>query len=293
MLSGNRIAFRMRRGSAQRRRRVFLDAACYILLGAGSVFALLPLVWGLSTSLKPESMVLSADPQWIPSTVTLENFRLALFESEIPRALLNSVIVTITAVVLTIAVAIPAGYAAARYRFRGRSTLLFYVLATSMIPGIAVLLPLYVIAVGLGLTNNLLTMIVIYAAWQVPTVTWIVKGFFEAVPKEIEDAARVDGCSSIRILLQIMVPIIQPGLAAAAVIAFVYIWNDFLIGATFATETHLRLINVSLYQYLSQYGIVWGQLMAAVMVTLLPVALFFALLEPRFIEGLSRGAIKG
>jgi ABC-type glycerol-3-phosphate transport system permease component len=136
-------------------------------------------------------------------------------------------------------------------------------------------------------------MIVIYAAWQVPSVVWIVKGFFETVPKEIEDAARVDGCTPVRILLQVMIPIIQPGLAAAAVIAFVYIWNDFLIAATFATATELRLINVSLYQYLSQYGIVWGQLMAALIVTLVPVVVMFVLLESRFIEGLARGATKG
>jgi ABC-type glycerol-3-phosphate transport system permease component len=162
-----------------------------------------------------------------------------------------------------------------------------------MIPGIAILVPLYFLAIHLGLHNTYTSMILIYSAWQAPTVVWITKGFFETIPTEIEDAARVDGCTSLRILWQIMLPIIQPGLAAAAMIAFVYIWNDFLIAATFVTDQNLRLINVGLYQFLSQYGIVWGQLMAAVMITLLPLVVMFVLLERRFIEGLTLGATKG
>lgn len=268
------------------------DILTYIILIIAALFAVLPLLWGVSTSLKPESLVLSATPKWIPPQVTLENYEL-VFESGIPRALRNSVLVSLTAVGLTLLVAVPAGYAAARYRFRARTPLLFYILATSMIPGIAVLVPLYVLAIRLGLHNTFIVVILIYAAWQAPSAVWITKGFFETVPTDIEDAARVDGCSSFRLLLQIMLPIVQPGLAAAAMIAFVYIWNDFLIATTFITDSNLRLINVGLYQYLSQYGIVWGQLMAAVILTLMPVVLMFVLLERRFIEGLTLGATKG
>jgi len=236
--------------------------------------------------------VISATPKWIPPRMTLENYEL-VFDSSVPRALLNSIIVSLTAVALTLFAAVPAGYGAARYRFKARNPLLFYILATSMIPGIAVLVPLYVIAIRLGLHNTFLVVILIYSAWQAPAAVWISKGFFETIPKDIEDAARVDGCSSLRLMLQIMLPIVQPGLAAAAMIAFVYIWNDFLIATTFITDSDLRLINVALYQYLSQYGIVWGQLMAAVILTLLPVVVMFVLLERRFIEGLTLGATKG
>lgn len=276
-------------------RRIRLVITATFVYGAlliAALFAVLPLLWGLSTSLKPESLVISATPKWIPPKVTLENYDL-VFRSGVPRALVNSIFVSLIAVGLTLLVAVPAGYATARYRFRGRNPLLFYVLATSMIPGIAVLVPLYVIAIRFGLHNTFAVVILIYSAWQAPAAVWISKGFFETVPAEIEDAARVDGCSSFRILLQIMLPIVQPGLAAAAMIAFVYIWNDFLIATAFITDSQLRLINVALYQYLSQYGIVWGQLMAAVMLTLLPVVAMFVLLERRFIEGLTLGATKG
>ena len=265
----------------------------YVFLSCASLFAIFPFLWALGTSLKPESLVLTSPPNWIPARITLENYYIVLFKSTIPRALLNSFFVTLSAVGLILIIATLAGYASARFHFKGKMIILFYILMTSMIPGIAVLLPLFYIASHLGLTNNFGTMIYIFAGVQTPISVWIMKGFFESIPIEIEEAARIDGCSSFRILYQIMLPIVQPGLAATAIIAFVTIWNDYLISATFITKPELRLANVNLYQYLSFYGIVWGQLMAAVVITLLPVVIAFVVLESRFIEGLSAGAIKG
>lgn len=269
------------------------DVITYIILSCASLFAIFPFLWALGTSLKPESLVLTSPPNWFPKNLTLGNYYLVLYKSSIPRALLNSLFVTLSAVGLILLIATLAGYASARFTFKGKNFILFYILMTSMIPVIAVLVPLYYIANHLGLNNNFGTMIYIFAGLQTPMAIWIMRGFFESIPIEIEDAARVDGCSSFRILYQIMLPIIQPGLAAIAIISFVNIWNDFLIAATFATKSELRLINVSLYQYLSQYGIMWGQLMAAVIVTLFPVVIMFVVLESRFIEGLSAGAVKG
>lgn len=210
-----------------------------------------------------------------------------------PRYFLNSLLVSFSAVGLTLVVAAHAGYAAARFRFRGKQSIIFVILMTSMIPGICVLVPLYVIAIQLGLHNTFTVMIAIYAAWQTPTVIWILKGFFETIPREIEEAAKIDGCSAIRTFYHLMIPVAQPGLAAAALIAFVYVWNDFLIASTFTTKEEMRLISVGLYNYMSQYGIVWGELTAAVMVALLPVVIMFAALQTRFIQGLAAGASKG
>lgn len=270
-----------------------LDVITYIILSCASLFAIFPILWALNTSLKPESLVLTYPPNWIPTKLTLENYYLVLFKSSIPRALFNSFFVTLSAVGVVLIVATLAGYSSARFSFKGKNLILFYILMTSMIPGIAVLVPLYYIASHLGLINKFGTLIYIFAGAQTPMAIWIIKGFFESIPKEIEDAAMLDGCSSFRILYQIMIPLVQPGIAAAGIIAFVFIWNDFIIAATFITKSELRLINVSLYQFLSQYGIIWGQLMAAVIVTLLPVVFMFVLLESRFIQGLSAGAVKG
>jgi multiple sugar transport system permease protein len=265
----------------------------YFVLILAGIFALFPIVWALSTSFKPESMVITSPPQWIPAKFTLENYEQVLFHSKIPLYLLNSIIVSLCSVVFTLVVAAHAGYAAARFHFKFRNSLLFFILMTGMIPGICVLVPLYFISMFLKIYNTFEVMILIYTAWQVPTIIWVLKGFFETIPRDIDDAALIDGCSPLRIFYQLMLPIAQPGLAASALLAFVYVWNDFLIAFTFTTKDNLRLVSVGLYNYLSQYGIVWGQLMAAVMLVLVPMIILFAILQTRFIQGLSAGASKG
>ncbi|PZG11165.1 carbohydrate ABC transporter permease [Micromonospora craterilacus] len=268
-------------------------AGIYLGLLAASGFAVLPLLWGLSTSLKPESTVLATPVRWIPEHLTLENYEAVLFHSQIPLNLLNSVIVSVVTVLVTLVIAVPAAYSAARYRFRGKAGLLFFILMTSMVPGIAVLVPLYYLAVKLGVYDTYVVMIVIYSAWQVPTIVWILRGFFESIPVEIEEAGRVDGMSAAGAFLRLVLPLAKPGLGAAAIITFVYVWNDYLIASTFVSDPDLRLISVGLYTYLTQYGTVWGQLTAAVMVTLLPMIIAFVLFERRLVAGLSAGASKG
>jgi multiple sugar transport system permease protein len=269
------------------------QAGIYVGLVAAAVFAIFPLLWGLSTSFKPEATVLTTPVRWIPKHFTFDNYTQVLFHSQIPLNLLNSVIVSVITVVVTLLIAVPAAYSAARYKFRGKSGLLFFILMTSMIPGIAVLVPLYYLAVKLGVYDTFFVMIVIYAAWQVPTIIWILRGFFESIPADIEEAGRVDGASAVGAFVRLILPLARPGLGAASIITFVYVWNDYLIASTFVSKPELRLISVGLYTYLTQYGTVWGQLTAAVMVTLLPMIIAFVLFERRLVAGLSAGASKG
>ncbi|MDQ7906050.1 carbohydrate ABC transporter permease [Phytohabitans sp. ZYX-F-186] len=269
------------------------QAGIYAGLVAGAVFAVFPLLWGLSTSFKPEATVLATPVRWIPEHFTFDNYHAVLFDSQIPRNLLNSVIVSIITVAVTLLIAVPAAYSAARYRFRGKGGLLFFILMTSMVPGIAVLVPLYYLAVKLSVYDTFFVMIVIYAAWQVPTIIWILRGFFESIPADIEEAGRVDGTTTFGAFVRLILPLAKPGIGAAAIITFVYVWNDYLIASTFVSDSDLRLISVGLYTYLTQYGTVWGQLTAAVMVTLLPMIIAFVLFERRLVAGLSAGASKG
>lgn len=264
----------------------------YVALVAASAFAILPLLWGFSTSFKSESATIS-DRGWLPSTPTLENYRLVLFESKIPLYLGNTLLVAGLTVTVTIIIAIFGAYAAARFKFRGKTTSLFLILMTSMIPGIAILVPLYFLAVRLGLYDTYGVMVVIYTAWQIPTVIWMLKGFFESIPDSIEEAGRVDGASSLRVMMQLIFPLAVPGVAASAVISFIYVWNDFLIASTMISTDDKRLVAVGLYNYLSQYGIVWGQLTAAVTVSIIPIIIVFILMERRIVAGLSAGATKG
>ncbi len=275
-----------------RRRRGKTNPFVYVALFAASIFAVLPILWGISTSFKTESATLS-DQGWIPQNFTLENYRLVLFESKIPVYLGNTLLVAGLTVLATILIGIFGAYAAARFRFRGKTTSLFLILMTSMIPGIAILVPLYFLAVNLGLYDTYGVMIIIYTAWQIPTVIWMLKGFFESIPDSIEEAGRVDGASHFRVMIQLVFPLAVPGIAAAAVISFVYVWNDFLIASTMISTDDKRLVAVGLYNYLSQYGIVWGQLTAAVVVSIIPIVIVFVLMERRIVAGLSAGATKG
>jgi multiple sugar transport system permease protein len=199
----------------------------------------------------------------------------------------------VVVVAVTLLIAAHAGYAAARFRFRARSVLLFMILMTSMIPGIAILVPMYLLAVQVGVYNTYFGLALVYTAWQVPTVVWVLKAYFEAIPREIDDAARIDGCSEYRVFWQIVLPLARPGLAAAGLLVFVYVWNDFLIASTLVTSTDLRMVSVGLYNYLSTYGILWGPLMAATIIALLPVVVLFAATQRQFVEGLAAGAVKG
>lgn len=280
------------RFKTRRRRGRRTSPITYVLLVLASAFAVLPILWGISTSFKSESATLS-DQGWIPADFTLENYRLVLFESQIPLYIGNTLLVAGLTVTATIIVAIFGAYAAARFRFRGKTTSLFLILMTSMIPGIAILVPLYFLAVNLGLYDTYAVMVIIYVAWQIPTVIWMLKGFFESIPDSIEEAGRVDGASHFRVMVQLIFPLAVPGIAAAAVISFVYVWNDFLIAATMISSDEKRLVSVGLYNYLSQYGIVWGQLTAAVVISIIPIVIVFVLMERRIVAGLSAGATKG
>jgi ABC-type glycerol-3-phosphate transport system permease component len=278
---------------AQRRRRgKKAHPLTYVALVAAAAFAVLPLLWGLSTSFKSESATIS-DSGWIPQAITFDNYRLVLFESKIPLYLGNTLLVAGLTVLTTIVIAIFGAYAAARIRFRGKTASMFLILMTSMIPGIAILVPLYFLAVQLGLYDSYGVMVIIYTAWQIPTVIWMLKGFFESIPDSIEEAGRVDGASHWRVMVQLIFPLAVPGIAAAAVISFIYVWNDFLIASTMISSDDKRLVAVGLYNYLSQYGVVWGQLTAAVVVTVIPIIAVFILMERRIVAGLSAGATKG
>ena len=267
--------------------------SAYAVLILFSAFALVPILWAFGTSLKPETQILQYPPNWLPSSYTWTHYYNVLFRSNFPTYFLNSMLVAAISIVVSLFIATHAAYAASRFRFKGMNLLLFLILMTSMIPGIAVLIPLYLTSVKVGIYDTFFVMILIYTAWRTPMLTWVLKGFFDAIPREIEEAAKVDGCSPWRAFYQLILPVSQPGLAAGALLSAVYVWNDFLVAFSFTTKDELRLLSVGLYNYITQYGINWGQLMAAVMISILPVVALFIGLQSKFVDGLSAGAVKG
>lgn len=290
MSAGGAIALRQgRRRSAAPR---LDDAVACGILAATALFCLFPIAWALITSLKTESSVVAYPPRWWPDPVSLESYRL-VFQSRMPRYYLNSALVAACTLALTLGLGSLGGYAAARLEFRGKRAVLFTLLATIMIPGIVVLVPLYLMANQVGLQDSYLGLVLVYSGWQVPTAVWLMRGFFEAIPKDLEEAALIDGCTPFQAFARVLLPLTRPGLAATAIVVFIWVWNEFIIALTLTASDEMRLVPVGLYLYVSSFGVEWGPLMAAVCVALLPVIFLFVLLQRQFIQGLTSGGIKG
>ena len=270
-----------------------LDAATYIVLIIAAVVALFPVLWGLFTALKTDGEVNSFPPTLLPSVFTGENFATVLFQSSFPRYLFNSILVTVICILVAIIVASHAAYAVTNFRIRFRNQIMFLILMTSMIPPVVMLVPLYMLSVNIRLYDTHFLLILIYTAWRIPVLTWILRGFFEKLPKEIIEAGTLDGCSKPMIFYRLILPISKPGIVAAALLSAVYVWNDFLVSSTFTSKDSLRMLSVGLYQYITQYGIQWGNLMAAVIISIIPMVILFVLLQRHFVEGMAAGAVKG
>ncbi len=269
-----------------------LDIFTYVVLIIAALISLFPVLWGLFTALKGPGEVNSFPPTLLPSQLTGENFA-AVFRSNFPHYLLNSIIVTAICIVVATFVAAHAAYAVTNFRIRFREQIMFFILMTSMIPPVVMLVPLYMVSVKIGIYDTHFLLILIYTAWRTPVLTWILRGFFEKLPKEIIEAGTLDGCSKPMIFYRLILPISKPGIVAAALLSAVYVWNDFLVSSTFTSKENLRMLSVGLYQYITQYGIQWGNLMAAVMVSIVPMVILFVLLQRHFVEGLAAGAVKG
>jgi ABC-type glycerol-3-phosphate transport system permease component len=269
------------------------DLLTYLVLILFVCFSLAPVLWGFATSLKPSAEISVFPPFLWASSLDYSSYYKVLFQSNFSIYFRNSILVTIICVLASIVVSSHAAYALARLHISFGSILMFFILMSSMVPVVALLIPLYQLTVRAGLYNRRILLILIYTAWRTPALIWILYGFFRKTPIDIEEAAWVDGCSRGEIFYKIILPISQPGIVSAALLSAVYVWNDFLVAFTFTTKEHLRMISVGLYNYITQYGVQWGELMAAVMISIIPIILLFVPLQKKFVSGLASGAVKG
>ena len=274
-------------------RRPWLDAVTYIALILASLISMFPVLWAITTALKTDGEVNSFPPTMFPGKLNLGNFSAVIFQSDFPKYLLNSVIVTVICILVATLIAAHAAYALTNFRIRYKKQMMFIILMTSMVPPVAMLVPLYMLSVKLGLYDTRFLLILIYTAWRVPVLAWILRGFFEKLPKELMEAGIIDGCSQAMVFYRIILPISKPGIVSAALLSAVYVWNDFLVSSTFTTKNELRMLSIGLYNYISQYGIQWGKLMAAVTISIVPIVILFVLLQRHFVEGMAAGAVKG
>ena len=284
------------RTSAPLPARQRLGFAAFILVSiVFSLFFLLPIVWSFANSFKPAAEALAHPVALFSKAFSLENYRrLDTVGAGWTVYAGNSVMIALGTVVLTVLVAVPAGYGFSKFRFPGQSALFIVVMATMMIPFQSILTPLFLILKVLKLQNNLFGLALIYVTFQLPFSIFMMRNAFDAVPRALIEAARIDGASQWTILRRIMLPIALPGVATVAMFAFLNSWNEFLAALIFLSDQNkftlpIMLVNVSS----GIYGIIdWGALQAGVTVTMVPCIILFLLLQRYYVRGLTAGAVK-
>jgi ABC-type glycerol-3-phosphate transport system permease component len=268
--------------------------ATVLLLGFAVIFALAPIVWAILTSLKGPKEIALYPPTFLPQTLTFENYRSAVFYNEtFLRYLFNTAIIVFVATVICLVCSAHAAHAVARYKFRGSAILMFAMFSTIMIPSVAVVIPLYLLSVKTGIYDTILVLILVYSAWLTPTLIWLLRGFVNTIPIELEEAGRIDGYSRLAVFYRITLPLMRSGLLAGAVLIFANIWNEFLLGYSLVQSETARVVQVGIYANLTEVGVQWGRLTAAAVTATVPVLIIYAFLQKAFVQGLSGGAVKG
>jgi len=257
------------------------------------IFSAFPLLWGISTSLKNKNEIYAFPPVWIPDEITFKNYISILNNGALFNSFLNTLIVALSTTMIALVVGVLGAYGFSRYRFPGRNTLLWSILFTKLFPRVVVIVPFFVTLRNLELINTYPGLILVYLMALFPVAIWLIKGFFDNIPKEIEEAAIIDGCSIPQLLWYVIIPISKPALVAVAMYSFIIAWNEFLFALVFTSGLSRRPLSVALAFFIDDVGIQWGELMAASVIMSIPAVLVFTFSQKLLVRGLSDGAVKG
>ncbi|WP_320129902.1 carbohydrate ABC transporter permease [uncultured Sphaerochaeta sp.] len=264
-----------------------------VLLVIFLLFVILPIYWMIITSIKTNGEIINAQEiTYIPKVVTTENYNQLFNLYDYKGMIANSIIVSVATGLCVTMLSIFGGYGLARYRFKGKTAMLLFFLVTQMIPGILVIIPLYVIFAKLGLINTRLSLFFYYLISNLPFCVITMRSFFERIPYTLEEAAYIDGCTKMSCLRRIILPVMFPGIVAVFVFAFIGAWNELIAGTIFINTSNLWTIPVGLKSLIGKYDVKWGVLMAGGVGALLPTAIMFAFMQKFVVEGLTAGAVK-
>lgn len=253
-----------------------------------------PLYWMIVTALKTQLEIFTIPTPLWPKDITFEAFEKQLSTSgDTLRGFKNSLIISSGATVIATLLAIPAAYGLARFHFRVRKRLILFFLITQMLPSTLILTSLYIMFSKVGLLNSYWAPILADATLGIPFSIIILRTYFISIPKELDEAAKIDGCSHFTAFVRIMLPIAKPGVVVAAVFSFVYAWGDLIYGITFITNPNMRPITSSIYNYVQQYQTLWNSTMAFGLIAIAPIVLIFIFMQKYIVSGLTNGAVKG
>ena len=265
----------------------------YALITLIALILLFPFFVAISTAFKDVQEVYSTPPYWLPKRLAWENFVHIWQKYPLANYFINSLIIATGSTILATVLCVPAAYAFARLRFFGRKSLLFLLLVVQMFSPIIVVIALYKLIIALHLIDTQLSLIIVNAVFTLAFAIWMMNGYFATIPKEIEEAALIDGCSRWQTMMRITLPIAMPGIVTVIIYTFISAWNEFMFALTFINSTDKRPLTVGLYNFVGRWQVSWQYLMAAALLAILPVILLFMVIEKQLVQGLAGGAVKG
>ena len=262
-----------------------------------TVFILLILLFPffvmVSTALKPVSEVYANPPHWIPREWRWANFSDIWGKYPLGAYFKNSFIISLGTTFLNMVLCIPAAYAVARLRFRAKSFIMYLFLVVQMFSPIIVVISLFKIVALLGLLDTLLSLVLTNSVFTLTFAIWLLSGYFRGIPKEIEEAALIDGCSRLQSVVRVLLPVAMPGVVTTVIYTFISAWNEFMFALTFITSMDKRPLTLGLYNFIGRWTVQWQYLMAAAILALIPVVILFMFIERELVQGLAGGAVKG
>jgi ABC-type glycerol-3-phosphate transport system permease component len=285
-----RVAKADARHIARRRKRARGTAARAVAAVLMTLLFLGPIIWMVTTAFKVTTQAFTQTPTFFFSP-TMDNFRAVLTDQTFVRAIFTSFFVALLSTIFTLILGAGIAYPLARFKVPGKSHLAFWILSLRIVPPIVVIVPLFLLLRNIGLTGSVWSMVLLYTYANLPLTVWLMRGFFAELPREIEDAALVDGSSRMRMFVDIVIPLVTPGLVATGLLAFIFSWNEFLFANILAGADN-RTAPVSLTQYVTPTSIDWTQIMAAGTVVMLPVWIIALCVQRYLVRGLTLGAVK-
>ena len=252
-----------------------------------------PLYWLIVTSLKQESEIYQIPPTLVPSDVTFENYEYALTKTNMLQYFLNSIIYVVCTLAIVLICVCLAAYAMSRFKFAGKRGYLLLVLLSQLMPLTTLIVPLYVSLGSMKLLNNRFAIIAIYIAIQIPIGLWLLIGYFNSIPREIDEAAIIDGCSRFQVMTKMVIPLAKPGIMAVSLTVVISVWQELMLAMTFNSNDALRPLMAGISASITKDGVKWGQINATGVIALVPILLLYMFFQKYLVKGLTGGAVKG
>ena len=275
------------------RRSPYVDGARWALVLVALVIVVFPFYWMVNTSLKPASEIFLSPPTFISSNWSLDAYVTVLTQRPFARYFLNSLVVTLGTTLLSVTLAAFAAYGFTRFFPRGATPFIVFLLFTKMLPETLLIIPYFQLMSSLGLLNSYFALILAYSSFALPFSVWMLIGFFRSIPRDSDEAAKIDGASYLQTFFLVILPLARPGLVAVALFTFLIAWNSYLWALVLTTDASMHVLSVGVANMVGEYRVQWNELMAAAVIAAVPVMLLFSFLEKHLVNAITSGAVKG